>query len=171
MRAEPRILRASADAEIGDRRSRAGRGGFERPVSNADFPISGICQRVRETGSRRLACGRFNGAECRRDPRVFAVSLLCQDWRRAGSAEAELLFLFGPGQRKVSCELRDGHVSRRAALRDGLNDAQRQIGDGRQESDMALDQLFVFADRAKVERGVFEDRLDLVPRPRNSGQQ
>jgi hypothetical protein len=26
---------------------------------------------------------------------------------------------------------------------------------------MALGQLFVFADRAKVERGVFEDRLDL----------
>ena len=96
---------------------------------------------------------------------------LCQGWRRAGSAEAELLFLFGPGQRKVSCELRDGHVSRRAALRDGLNDARRQIGEGRQESDMALGQLFVFADRAKVERGVFEDRLDPVPRPRDSGQQ
>ena len=97
MRRRARILRASADAEIGDRRNRAGRGGFERPVSNADFPISGICQRARETGSRRLACGRLNGAERRRDPRVFAVSLLCQGCRRARSAEAELLSLFGQG--------------------------------------------------------------------------
>jgi hypothetical protein len=84
-------------AQSRDRRNRAGRGGFERPVSNADFPISGICQRARETRSRRLACGRFNGAERRRDPRVCAVSLLRQGWRRAGSAEAELLSLFGQG--------------------------------------------------------------------------
>ena len=32
---------------------------------------------------------------------------------------------------------------------------------------MTLGQLFVFGDRAKVERGVLDDRLDPVPRPRN----
>jgi hypothetical protein len=47
--AEPRILRASAGAEIGDRRNLAGDSGFARPVSNADFPISGI----RQGGGRR----------------------------------------------------------------------------------------------------------------------
>jgi hypothetical protein len=41
--AEPRIPRAFAGAEIGDRQNRVCRGGFVRPVSNADFPISGIC--------------------------------------------------------------------------------------------------------------------------------
>ena len=32
----------------------------------------------------------------------------------------------------------DGQVSRRAAFRDGLNDARRQIGKRRQEPDLAL---------------------------------
>lgn len=49
-----------------------------------------------------------------------------------------LLFLLGPGQRKVSREPGDGQVSRRAAFRDGLNDARRQIGKRRQEADLAL---------------------------------
>jgi hypothetical protein len=59
----------------------------------------------------------------------------------AGSDEVELLlllFLLGPGQRKVSREPGDGQVSRRAAFRDGLNDARRQIGKRRQEADLAL---------------------------------
>jgi hypothetical protein len=40
--AEPRIPRAFAGAEIGDRQNWVCPGGFVRPVSNADFPISGI---------------------------------------------------------------------------------------------------------------------------------
>jgi hypothetical protein len=79
-------------------------------------------------------------AERRRDAAAFAfaVSLLGSGWRGAGSDEAELLFLLGPGQRKVSREPGDGQVSRRAAFRDGLNDARRQIGKRRQEPDLAL---------------------------------
>jgi hypothetical protein len=46
-RAEPRIPRAFAGAEIGDRQNWVCRGGFWRPVSNADFPISGIARRER----------------------------------------------------------------------------------------------------------------------------
>jgi hypothetical protein len=45
--AEPRIPRAFAGAEIGDRQNLACGGGFVRPVSNADFPISGIAKRAR----------------------------------------------------------------------------------------------------------------------------
>jgi hypothetical protein len=46
-RGEPRIPRAFAGAEIGDRQNRVCPGGFVRPVSNADFPISGIARRER----------------------------------------------------------------------------------------------------------------------------
>jgi len=46
-RAEPRIPRAFAGAEIGDRENRVCHGGFVRLVSNADFPISGIARRGR----------------------------------------------------------------------------------------------------------------------------
>jgi hypothetical protein len=46
-RAEPRIPRAFAGAEIGDRQNPVCLGGFRRPVSKADFPISGIARRVR----------------------------------------------------------------------------------------------------------------------------
>jgi hypothetical protein len=45
--AEPRIWLAFAGAEIGDRQYRACGGGFVRPVSNADFPISGIARQGR----------------------------------------------------------------------------------------------------------------------------
>ena len=45
--AEPRIPRAFAGAEIGDRQNRAYPDGFVRLVSNADFPISGIAGRER----------------------------------------------------------------------------------------------------------------------------
>ena len=41
--AERRIPLTFAGAEIGDRRTLALDSGFTRPVSNADFPISGIC--------------------------------------------------------------------------------------------------------------------------------
>jgi hypothetical protein len=40
--AEPRIPRAFAGPEIGDRQNRANVDGFMRPVSNAVFSISGI---------------------------------------------------------------------------------------------------------------------------------
>ena len=49
--AEARIPWAFAGAEIGDRRNRVCHGGFVRPVSNADFPISGIARGAGETGS------------------------------------------------------------------------------------------------------------------------
>jgi hypothetical protein len=51
-RAPPRIPRAFAGAEIGDRENRVCQGGFVRLVSNADFTISGIARRGRPTPVR-----------------------------------------------------------------------------------------------------------------------
>ena len=90
--------------------------------------------------------------------------------RGVGSDDAELSLL-GPGQWKVTREPGDGQVSRRAALGDCLNDAVRKIGERGQEPNVTLGQLFVLGDRAKASRGIVEDRLDPVPRPRNGGQQ
>ena len=94
---------------------------------------------IRAVTGQQNADGR--GTPTRRGTFAFAVSLLGSGWRGAGSDEVELLlllFLLGPGQRKVSREPGDGQVSRRAAFRDGLNDARRQIGKRRQEPDLAL---------------------------------
>ena len=78
--AEPRIPCAFAGAEIGDRQNRACYGGFVRPVSNADFPISGIARRERA----RPVCFslrpvRIGGGDGSRNANAFrlAVSLLC----------------------------------------------------------------------------------------------
>ena len=91
-------------------------------------------------------------AVSRRDGARVAVYLL---WigRGGGSDDAELLFLLGPGQRKVSREPGDGQVSRRAAFGDGLNDARRQIGERRQEPNVAFGQLFPFGERTEVNWG------------------
>jgi hypothetical protein len=60
--AEPRIPRAFAGAEIGDRQNRACLGGFVCSVSNADFPISGIArQGAGETGLLFLETGSHSG--------------------------------------------------------------------------------------------------------------
>ena len=48
--AEAGIPRSFAGAEIGDRRNQVCPGGFVRPVSNAEFPISGIPRRAGESG-------------------------------------------------------------------------------------------------------------------------
>ena len=139
--AEPRIPRAFAGPEIGDRWNRGCRADFDRPVSNADFSISGILGGVRrdrfalsvrsvciraatrrqnaKAAERRCGSARASGFFARR-PRADA-----------GSDQAVLLFLLGPGQRKIPRELRDGQVGRRAAFGDGVDDAGRQIGERR----------------------------------------
>ena len=106
--AEPRIPRAFAGAEIGDRQNRACRGGFVRPVSNADFPISGIARQGKarpvcssiETGSHSGGYGGRGAPTLRWRVRGFAA-LVGQERE---SDDAELLFLFSPGQRKVTRE-------------------------------------------------------------------
>ena len=65
------------------------------------------------------------------DAGAFALAVSLPIGAEAGSVEAELLFLLGPGQREVAREPGDGQVSRRTAFRDGLNDARRQIGERR----------------------------------------
>jgi hypothetical protein len=62
-RAEPRIPRAFWGAEIGDRQNGVCRGGFLRPVSNADFPISGIARRGQ---ARPVAFGRLRNTQTAR---------------------------------------------------------------------------------------------------------
>ena len=65
------------------------------------------------------------------DAFAIAASLLCSGQMEAGSDETEPLFLLGPSKRKLSREPGYRQVGGRAAFRDGLNDARRQIGERR----------------------------------------
>jgi hypothetical protein len=86
--AEPRIRRAFAGVEIGDRQNRACLGGFVCSVSNADFPISGIArQGAGETGLLFLETGSHSdgyGGPRRRG--ALAVARLNWGSRRTGQS-------------------------------------------------------------------------------------
>ena len=105
-----RIPWAFAEAEIGDRTDWVSWSPIGGPVSNLDFPISGICLRAwpRPVGgprrpvriASRIPSGPPNDAGLADDGMVRS--------RRVGSGEPELLFLVRPDCRQVAHESGDG---------------------------------------------------------------
>jgi hypothetical protein len=120
--AEARIPRAFAGAEIGDYAEWVFRGPIGGPVSNPEFPISGICPMgLAETGQQLPL----------RTPSRLEVLCARAQAQFFGSGEPELLFLFGPDYRQIADEPGDGQIGRRPALGDRFDDARGEISDRR----------------------------------------
>lgn len=74
-------------------------------------------------------------------------------------SEPEGQLLLSPGERQLAGDFGDGHVGWSAAVSDRLDDARRQVGKGRQESDVTFGEMFTLCDRREVNRWITNDAL------------